>query len=93
MEINPVDGKTPAFEIKKGSQPDKSFKEIFKPIIDDVSKLQESSDKVYLEYLKGNASVDDVVISFKKAQISFELMMQVRNRLVDTFEELMRMRI
>lgn len=95
-EINPLQGepaRIPFTSIGAEKRPEKSFKEILQPILDDVSSLQQKADSTYVEYLKGNASIDEVVISFRKAQVSFELLLQVRNRLIDTFEELMRMRI
>ena len=45
------------------------------------------------KYTKGLASQDQVTVAFKKAQIAFEAMLQIRNKLVDAFEEIQRMRI
>lgn len=83
----------PSFNTGKKKEAEKSFREIFKPFIDDVSKKQEVADNTYLEYLKGNASIDEVVVTFRKAQLSFELLLQIRNKLMDAYEELMRLRV
>ena len=41
--------------------------------------------------LVGNASPHDVMIAMSKADISFRLVTQVRNKLVDAYKEMMRM--
>jgi flagellar hook-basal body complex protein FliE len=33
------------------------------------------------------------MVAFKKSQIAFESLMQIRNKLVDAFDEIQRMRI
>ncbi len=72
---------------------DRTFKEILKDSIDGVNRLQQEADRVLEKYAKGEASPDEVTIAFKKSQIAFELLLQVRNKLVDAFQEIQRMRI
>ena len=72
---------------------ERSFKEILEDSIRDVDHLQKEADQVLEKYTKGDASQDQVMVAFKKAQIAFEAMMQIRNKLVDAFEEIQRMRI
>lgn len=91
--VEPVGKQDSQFHLEKMKGSDKSFKEIFKPILDDVSKLQETSDNIYLDYLKGDATIDEVTIAFRKSQVAFELLLQVRNRLMDAYNELMTLRV
>jgi len=72
---------------------ERSFKEILQDSIQSVDQLQKEADQVLEKYTKGAASQDQVMVAFKKAQIAFEAMMQIRNKLVDAFEEIQRMRI
>jgi flagellar hook-basal body complex protein FliE len=72
---------------------ERSFKEILQDSIQSVDQLQKDADQVLEKYTKGEASQDQVSVAFKKAQIAFEAMMQIRNKLVDAFEEIQRMRI
>ena len=72
---------------------ERSFKEILQDSIASVNKLQQEADQVLERFTKGGASEDQVVIAFKKSQIAFETLMQMRNKLVDAFEEIQRMRI
>jgi flagellar hook-basal body complex protein FliE len=72
---------------------ERSFKEILQDSIQSVNQLQKEADQVLEKYSKGEASQDQVMVAFKKAQIAFEAMLQIRNKLVDAFEEIQRMRI
>ena len=72
---------------------ERSFKEILQDSLQSVNQLQKDADQVLEKYTKGEASQDQVMVAFKKAQIAFEAMLQIRNKLVDAFEEIQRMRI
>jgi flagellar hook-basal body complex protein FliE len=72
---------------------ERSFKEILQDSLESVNQLQKEADQVLEKYTKGEASQDQVMVAFKKAQIAFEAMLQIRNKLVDAFEEIQRMRI
>jgi flagellar hook-basal body complex protein FliE len=72
---------------------ERSFKEILQDSLKSVDQLQKDADQVLEKYTKGEATQDQVMVAFKKAQIAFEAMMQIRNKLVDAFEEIQRMRI
>ena len=72
---------------------ERSFKEILQESLQSVNNLQKEADQVLEKYTKGQASQDQVMVAFKKAQIAFEAMLQIRNKLVDAFEEIQRMRI
>jgi flagellar hook-basal body complex protein FliE len=72
---------------------ERSFKEILQESLGSVNQLQKDADQVLEKYTKGEASQDQVMVAFKKAQIAFEAMLQIRNKLVDAFEEIQRMRI
>src|ERR1051325_11187775 len=70
-----------------------AFKGILQDSIQSVNQLQKEADQVLEKYSKGEASQDQVMVPFKKAQIAFEAMLQIRSKLVDAFEEIQRMRI
>lgn len=75
----------------------RSFKEIFQEQLDHVNNLQLEAERAFEQVAtKPNPSpeeMDQVMVAARKAQVAFESLMQVRNKLVDAFEELMRMRI
>lgn len=72
---------------------ERSFKEILEDSISKVNQFQQEADLSLEKYYRGEATEDEVMIAFRKAQIAFEALMQIRNKLVDAFEEIQRMRI
>jgi flagellar hook-basal body complex protein FliE len=43
--------------------------------------------------LEDAGSIHDAMIALEKAGISFQVMMQVRNKILDTYQEIMRMQV
>lgn len=70
-----------------------SFKKVLTDAIDNVNRLQQDADLSFEKLQRGEAGATEVMIAFRKAQIAFEALMQIRNKVVDAFEEIQRMRI
>jgi flagellar hook-basal body complex protein FliE len=71
----------------------RTFKEILKDSIESVNRLQKEADGVLEKYSLGQASEEQLLVAFKKSQIAFEALLQIRNKVVEAFEEIQRMRI
>ena len=72
----------------------KSFQDVFKEAINQVNELQLDANKAMRDLASGETeNVTEVLNQVKKAEIAFDLLMQIRNRLVDAYEEINRMRI
>lgn len=72
----------------------KSFGETLKDFISDVDTLQKESGRAVEKFLTGEIeNVHDVMIAAEKAGISFELMMELRNKMIETYHEVMRMQV
>lgn len=71
-----------------------SFGDVFEQAISRVDQAkQESHDKVD-RFLNGeDQEVHDMVLSTQRAEISFELFLQVRNKVVQAYQEVMRMQM
>lgn len=96
-EIRPVGAGQPG-EVGKPKSPqlapgEKSFKEILEASIDHVNQLQKEADLTLEKMNRGESDGTEVMIAFRKAQIAFEALMQIRNKLIESFEEIQRMRI
>jgi len=71
-----------------------SFGSILKDAITDINKLQNDADKaIATVQLEDASSVHDAMIALEKAGISFQVMMQVRNKILDAYQEVMRMQV
>jgi flagellar hook-basal body complex protein FliE len=72
---------------------ERSFKEILQESIGSVNRLQQEADRVLMKVARGEASQAELATAFRKAQIAFEALLQIRAQLVGAFEEIQRMRV
>jgi len=72
----------------------KSFKETLNQFMDDVNELQKDAGTSVEKLLTGEIKdVHDVMVAVEKANTSFELMMEIRNKMLDAYREIMRMQV
>jgi len=72
----------------------KSFGDILLDSIREADRLQDSADQAIQGLAAGKRDdVAGVMTAVEKADLAFRTLMQVRNKLVDAYEELMRLRI
>jgi len=70
------------------------FTKIFEESLKEVDKLQKQADKAIKELSFGKIKdIHQTMIALKKANISLELMMQIRNKIIEAYQEIMRMQI
>jgi flagellar hook-basal body complex protein FliE len=78
-------------EVQKETIP---FSEFLKNSIADVNKLQLEAGKLRQQLVTGEIyDIHQVMIAAEKASISMQFAIQVRNRLVEAYQEIMRMQI
>lgn len=76
----------------KGSE--KSFADTLNEAVQHVNQLQKVSDKKMEELATGKAkSIPDVMIAAEKADVALKLMVQVRNKIIDAYQEIMKMQV
>jgi flagellar hook-basal body complex protein FliE len=64
------------------------FGATLKNAISQVNDLSDSSDQKVGELLQGDRSdIHNVMVAVEKADIAFQLMMQVRNKIVNAYQE------
>lgn len=70
------------------------FSEIFKQTLDEVKATQNHSDKLTNELVTGEVQdIHEVMIAAQKASLSLQLTVQVRNKVVEAYQEVMRMQL
>lgn len=68
------------------------FVETLRGAIDEAQDLQSAADTKVSGLLEGNGiDVHSAMIAVEKADLSFQLMMQVRNKIVAAYQEISRM--
>ncbi|HLW87080.1 MAG TPA: flagellar hook-basal body complex protein FliE [Terriglobales bacterium] len=64
------------------------FGSVLHQAIDKVGELGNESDKQISELVQGNRQdIHNVMIAVEKADVAFQLMMQVRNKIVNAYQE------
>lgn len=77
-----------------GSTGDVSFADTLKNAISQVNELQQVSNKKMQDLSVGRTdNVADVMITAEKADIAMRVMVQVRNKVIDAYNEIMRMQV
>jgi len=75
-------------------EPEKSFGEILKSSIGSVNQLHKEAGQAVQALATGQKTdIHGTMIAIEKASISFQLMMQVRNKVIDAYKEIARMSV
>lgn len=71
------------------------FGEIMEQAVNKVNDVQQASSAMSEAYVRGDQNVDvtDVMIASQKAGVAFDAMVQVRNKLVEAYRDVMNMPI
>ena len=98
LKIGNVLGKEITANVRRNSlEPaakEQSFSSMLKNSIQEVNKLQKEADNAVTALATGEAeNVHSTLIAMEKAGLSFKLMMQMRNKILDAYREVMRMQV
>ena len=70
------------------------FKDKFSQVLSDINQLQLQSGEIAEKFASGEIEdVHDVMIAAEKASVGLELTIEVRNKLVEAYREIMRTQI
>src|SRR4051794_30715833 len=73
---------------------EKPFKDFMMEALNEVNNMQADADKAVQQMLTGGeANPAEVLTAVQKADMSFKLMMQIRNKLVSAYQEINAIRI
>ena len=82
----PSPGKAPA------SAPATGFGQLLADKLGQVEQMQKQADQAVTTFALGNGEgLQDAVVALEKASLSFELMMKVRGKIVEAYQDIMRM--
>ena len=71
-----------------------TFYDFIKNYVEDVNKKQIDANTAIDKFIKGeNKDITSVVLSVEKAEVSLELFLQIRNKLVQAYQDIMRMQV
>jgi flagellar hook-basal body complex protein FliE len=70
------------------------FGEMLKESLNEVNKLQNDADKSVEALATGqNKNIHETMIAIGQADLAFRMTMQVRNKMIDAYQEVMRMSV
>lgn len=91
VELEGLKGSTPSGIVGRA---DGSFGRVLGEFVQDVNSRQAAAGDAVNNLLSGNGvSLHQAMIAMEEASVSFQLMVEVRNKLLESYQELMRMQI
>jgi flagellar hook-basal body complex protein FliE len=70
-----------------------SFASFLKAALDSVAAQEKQVHTLNDKFLVGEADVNEVLIAASKAELSLSLTAQIRNKVVEAYQEIMRMQV
>jgi len=70
-----------------------SFGNLLKEAIQQVNDVEKGSQTELQKYLSNESDLHSVMIALEKADLSFQVMMQVRNKIVQAYQEIMKSQV
>jgi len=95
MKISGINGIPPTPIAPVASQsPVAGFGELLGKFVDDVNDKQLNAQEAVKSFAAGKTeNVHDVILAAAEADISFKMLLQTRNKLVEAYKEIMRMEV
>jgi flagellar hook-basal body complex protein FliE len=98
MNVNQVLAQMRGMSIEAGSKPEQTdnsvdFSALLKQSINTVNETQQAASSMTQAFEIGDSDVSlaEVMVSAQKASVSFQAMVQVRNKLVEAYQDVMNM--
>ncbi|MBL8406287.1 MAG: flagellar hook-basal body complex protein FliE [Candidatus Accumulibacter sp.] len=84
-----------AAEAQSAAAGGSDFAQVLQASIAEVNQTQQQADAMAANFAAGNSSenLHEVMIALQKANISFQEMIQVRNKLVSAYHDVMNMQV
>ena len=93
-KIRGISGITPPSEPNKKKEKGGDFSKVLKEALEKVNAQQKKAEKMADDYAAGKiSSIHDFIIEAEKASMSLRLTVEVRNRIVEAYREIMRMQL
>ena len=96
MKINPISEELLASTLsttQTGQQINQDFGDLLQTAINQVNAIQKESSQLSTRFDMGDrdVSLSDVMIARNKSSVAFEATVQIRNRFIEAYKELMNM--
>ena len=95
LPILPVNASIPAIAVPSpAASGGAEFKSAFADAISKVESFQQNAQTTIARFLSGEGEeLHNVALAAQQAELSFQLFMQARNKIVSAYQEVMRMQV
>ncbi|HDP69607.1 MAG TPA: flagellar hook-basal body complex protein FliE [Actinobacteria bacterium] len=70
-----------------------SFQKVFNDAFSKVNNLQKEADEAMVKFAAGEIDIHDVMIQVEKASVALQLTLEIRNKVVEAYQEISRMQV
>jgi len=67
------------------------FGTVIKGAMEKVDRLEKEADRSIMDLFQGKASIHETMIALQKADMSMQLLLNIRNRVIESYREIMHM--
>jgi len=93
-EIQSEARKSDGISISDRARQGTSFMDHLKQGISEVNQMQKTADKMSMEVASGKSeNLHETMLATTQAELTFNLMVQLRNRALEAYQEVMRMQV
>lgn len=93
-ELKELGISNPAGQVGQTAPSSDSFGQLLGRMVQDVSEKKAVADDAAQAVLSGqNVPLHQAVIAMQESSVSFQLMVEVRNKLLESYQEIMRMQV
>lgn len=72
----------------------KDFQAHLKQALGEVNDLKQQADQAIQQLVgEGKGDLQETIVAMEKADVSFRLMMQIRNKILEAYQEIVRMQV
>jgi len=79
---------------RKKNKTEEDFINLLKDALERVDNLQKNADRLTQQYLAGEIdNIHQVVLATERANLALQLTVQIRNKIIEAYQEISRMQI
>ncbi len=89
-----LEGPKPKEVQKPQEKAEGTFKETLQTFLKDVNQLQKGAEEATQRLISGEVeNIHQVMLAMEEAHTSFQLMMEMRNKILEAYREVMKMQV
>ncbi len=93
QEMNKLAAQASNQKVETKSAVEDDFYSMFEQALNKVNDIQASASAAKEAYETGDADIVDVMLKSQKANLSFQSLLQVRNKFINAYREIMNMQV